>query len=251
MKPMKWIPVRKAGTFVGKYSILPILTLKLGDRYLAEKIYNEYLEKEQEKIRLWYENISPVQVILNSVDFDKSTMYDDIIYSPVGFLLCRKYFDDYLDKRVDLLDSIKMIGHPEFIKKTDKQLMSKGCQEFNISGDIHNDFKNITGKKGLSVKNNISAAEYLLNLQTDDISKIEKARVFNHIMEIYQQFQRDHSEYERYRLEEEVGDIPYDVLNIKNTPIYKVCDVFSDFKSMSLLWTCGYIMDSKNNVFCL
>ena len=53
-KPMKWIPVRKAGEYVGKDTLTPILLLKLGDKYLVEMIIKEYYRSMNDQIRRFY-----------------------------------------------------------------------------------------------------------------------------------------------------------------------------------------------------
>lgn len=235
-KPMKWIPVRKAGEYVGKDTLTPILLLKLGDKYLVEMIIKKYHRSMNDQIRRFYLKISPMEIIYDS-NHTKEIKYIDSLYTPIGFVEVNK-FTDYHYKREDLFNSIRIIGHPDFISKTNRNMMKKGCYEYNILEDTSRD-------------TNISKEEILINEERIKMKSCEKVKTYNKIIETYKQNRRDSYEECRYKLEEEYGDIPYDV------PVYSwsgeevINNIYNDYKSLSSLYNCGYLVDNKVNIFCI
>ena len=234
MKTLTWLPVKKAGTVLGKRTILPILTLLLGEKYLAEIIYNIYRKKVDSLILQWYKRISPFQIISNVSR--KSLNPFDTLYTPIGFVSGCEYHN-YIHPRIELLSSIRMIGHPDFMSFSDKNLQTK-CHMYNIT------------RRNRDI-DMFSQMETLINLQTKRKSIVQKTKVFNRITEKYDQEQKDTYEENRYIFEKEMGDIPYDIPVFTWDSMDLIDYIYRDFVNLDNLWNCGYIVDKTDNIFCI
>lgn len=221
-----WLPIRERPV-LGKRTILPILTLILNNRYLAEQIYSFYREYHINKALKWYMYISP---------FTQSMNLRGIFRINGGVI-----YDSYhKHEMVRLLQSIKIISHPDFISGTESSLI------YDIPNlSIHNILTAIINN--YEYEPPVSDAELLVNIERIKLSPFEKIKIYNYIIKEYSELVKILEESHR-RKYEEMYDIPYDV------PLY-VCDIykyifsqFKDYQDIDLLLESGIIRDSNNYI---
>jgi hypothetical protein len=227
---------------LGRRTLLPILTLKLGDKYLSEYIYDIYIQTNTEEIIDWYMSISPIQYIencpcLRCMDKDLNQTRD-ILCTDVG-LIDGIRFMEYYEERVQLYELIRMVFHPDFISRTDE---IKYHEDITLESYCERVFKYKTHTYTLDY----SSCELLLNQTRYKISLFEKIKVLNKIYKIFNDIKDDFY----INMYSELGDIPYDIIEKE---FYEIHDIlyyhYISYKDMKHLWEPGIIVDKKNNIF--
>jgi hypothetical protein len=226
---------------LGKRTLLPILTLKLGDKYLSEYIYHIYIQTNTDEIIDWYMSISPVQYIENCpcmkcMDKDLNQTRN-ILFTNLGMIDDIKFMN-YYEPRVKSFESIHMIFHPDFISRT---------YEINDHEDIT--FDNYC-KRFFNVSNeiliNYSSCELLLNRKKYKISLFEKIKIVNNIYQIFNNIKNDFY-INKYN---EIGDIPYDTIEQEFYDIHEILYYhYLSYKDLENLWEPGIMIDKKNNIY--
>jgi hypothetical protein len=206
--------------YVSSRNIKTYLMLKLGCKELADIIYEYYKNDCIETSRHWYlDNHNP---------YITSTMRDSILtkVGRVDFGI----FWKYMNPRLYYLEDIKMIGHPDFISKTKRDLSNVGCDGL---------FNTLTIEYLNSNESYLREIYILTNEERLPLSLFEKL----HIVKCIQKYSKHYLEKRNMNTEWCINEVMYNHYlkyiqpNLKNENMYN-----------QLLIT-GYLVDSKNVIY--
>jgi hypothetical protein len=207
---------------LGKRSVLPILTLKLGCRYLAEEIYFIYLKEEKEKTLKFYMEISPFKPVKNIDEQFKKREMINFIKTKIGFLQSKPFWKYMNKQRNYILSLIKIVSHPDFVSYVDNDLGSLGCLSFKDTSFL---------PYPITYEDYYWQNEIIINQERHKLKIHKKIHIMNHIINYIHNYYKQNNLHEKYDIEE--------VMYNHYLRYIKLYDLF----------VTGFIIDKKNNIY--
>ena len=207
-------------SYVSSRTIKTYLTLKLGCKELAEIIYAYYKDSYIEPSRNWYiYNHNPYITVT-----DRNNILTKVGRVDIGT------FWKYMNPRLYYLEDIKMIGHPDFISKTNRDLKNVGCNGL---------FHTLTVKYLNSNADYLREIDILINEEKLPLSLFEKLNIIKRIQKYSKTY------LEKYNINTRwcVNEVMYNHYLKYITPNLKDDNMFQQ-----LLIT-GYLVDSNNIIY--
>tara|TARA_Y100000389_G_scaffold202308_1_gene247239 strand:+ start:470 stop:1102 length:633 start_codon:yes stop_codon:yes gene_type:complete len=207
---------------LGKYSVLPVLTLKLNCKYLAEEIYFMYLKQEQENTFKFYKEISPFQTVnIDDKDLQQGKMVK-FVKTKVGFVQCKPFWN-YMNKYRDYTSSlIKMVSHPDFVSYVDNDLQSLGCLPFEETSFL---------SYPITDEEYHRQNEIIINQERHKLNIHEKINILNYVINYI------HNYYKKNNLEETYG--------IEEV----IYNHYLRYKQLNDLFVTGFVVDNQNFIY--
>lgn len=206
--------------YASSRTIKTYLTLKLGCKELAEIIYEYYKGDYIETARNWYIYNHNPYIIVNT---------RRNILTKVGRVDIDTFWK-YMNPRLYYLEDIKMIGHPDFISKTNRDLSKFGCNGL---------FHTLTVKHLNSNIDYLREINILVNEEKLPLTLFVKIKIVKYIQKYSKIYLKKNNIDTRWCVNEVMYNhyLKYIDPNLKNENIFN-----------QLLIT-GYLIDSKNVIY--
>ena len=206
--------------YVSLRTIKTYLTLILGCKELTEIIYEYYKNDYIETSRNWY--------IYNHNPYIKVNRRNSLLTKMGCVDSCT--FWKYMNPRLYYLEDIKMIGHPDFISKTKRDLSKIGCNGL---------FNTLTSEYLNCNENYLREIDILVNEEKLPLTLFEKVKIVKCIQKYSKTYLEEHNIITTWSINEVMYNhyLKYIDPNLKNDNIFN-----------QLLIT-GYLIDSKNVIY--
>ena len=207
---------------LGKYSVLPILTLKLNCKYLAEEIYFMYLKEEQEHTLKFYKEISPFQPVVNvDEDLQRGKMIE-FVNTKVGCVQSKPFWK-YMNKYRDYTSSlIKIVSHPDFVSYVDNDLQSLGCLPFEETSFL---------SYPITDEEYYRQNEIIINQERHKLNIHEKIKILNYVINFIHNYYQKNNLHEKFDIEE----VMY--------------NHYLRYKQLNDLFVTGFVVDNQNFIY--